>query len=224
MKPVNTNDWGPVNPDYLKRMIDTLTKGLNEYPRLMALSVILRYPENCEYECNTTSTVITDFIRSLKSQIKASMYRKKKKGIRIHPCRVRYMWVRELSQNESKKHYHVILLFNKDAYAFPGRFGDTEGVITSSLAGYIMEAWMRALKISNGKPGYLKYYSSVEFPKDRYKYCSVKNKSKCYFYLDKNKPDFESDYDEFIPRIEYMAKEYSKPVDDGERNFGCSQY
>ncbi|MCL6350157.1 inovirus Gp2 family protein [Pectobacterium polaris] len=207
---INTNSYGTLNQNYMKRIQDTINKALNEYPRVMVLRVDLRLPEINIGLYNTDSGLITRFIVSLKAQIEADLLKKQNSGKRVHPCHVRHIWAREFNEY-GKKHYHVALLFNRESYAFPGSYTSTNGEYTHNLALMIMEAWIRALGL-NTIANYQQYYPLTEFPVNG------------YYHLSKNSNDFSTQLSAITDRVNYLAKEYSKDNSDGQRNFGCSQY
>ncbi|ECE4235544.1 inovirus Gp2 family protein [Salmonella enterica] len=194
---------------YMVRIKETLHKSLREYHRTMVLRVDLRLPDNSPYAKDPT--LITRFMESLKSQKNADQLKKISFRKRIHHCRIRYIWVREFNE-KGKKHYHVALFLNKDAYAYPGSHKpDRSGRYRHNLSFMIMEAWIRTLYL-NQEENYQKYYPLVSFPKNR------------YAYLDILSSTFLSDYKIVMNRLKYFAKERSKDYSDGQRNFGCSQH
>lgn len=202
----NTHSHYPLNRNYVKRIQDTLNKTLNEYSRVLVLRVDLRLPEFDTDSYNSDSSLITRFIVSLKAQIEADLLKRKNAGKRIHPCRVRHIWAREFSRT-GKKHYHVVLFLNREAYPYPGNYRSVNGEYSHNLALMIMEAWVRTLGLNHQQ-----YYSLVEFP------------ANCYYHLSKNSAAFTTEYEAVTTRINYLAKEYSKDYSDGQRSFGCSQY
>ncbi|EMB7752247.1 TPA: inovirus Gp2 family protein [Serratia marcescens] len=206
---INTNSYGTLNKNYVKRIQDTITKALNEYPRVMVLRVDLRLPEIETGSYKNDSGIVTRFIVSLKAQIEADLLKKCHEGKRVHSCRVRHIWAREFNEC-GKKHYHVALLFNREAYAYPGRYTSINGNDTHNLAMMIMEAWVRALGL-NSVVNHQQYYPLVEFPVNGYYHLSKKN-------------DFTEQLATVTDRLNYLAKNYSKDNSDGQRNFGCSQY
>lgn len=207
---INTNSYGTLNQNYVKRIQDTITKALNDYPRVMVLRIDLRLPEIEAGSYNSDSKIVTHFAVSLKAQIEADLLKKCNAGKRVHSSHVRYIWAREFNEY-GKKHYHVALLFNREAYAYPGSYTSTDGEYPHNLAMMIMEAWVRALGL-NTVVNHQQYYPLVEFP------------ANCYYHLSKNSPDFTTQYEAVTTRINYLAKEYSKDYSDGQRSFGCSQY
>ncbi|EPF0316206.1 inovirus Gp2 family protein [Enterobacter chuandaensis] len=207
---VNTAGYGMLKSLYVRRIQSTLHKALQEYPRILVLRVDLRLPDTDSTGCNTDSSLITQFIASLKSQISADLLKKQNAGKRIHPCRIRYIWAREFNQ-AGKKHYHITLLLNREAYAYPGSYTARDGKYTHNLAMMIMEAWVRALGLHT-EDKHTQYYALTEFPKN------------CYYHLSKNHNDYTSQLSSVTDRVNYLAKEYSKDNTDGKRSFGCSQY
>lgn len=207
---INTDSYGTLNSNYVKRIQDTITKALNEYPRVMVLRVDLRLPDIETGSYNTDSGIVTRFVVSLKAQIEADLLKKCNAGKRVHSCYVRHIWAREFNEY-GKKHYHVALLFNREAYAYPGSYTSTDGEYTHNLAMMIMEAWVRALGL-NSVDNHQQYYSLVEFPTNG------------YYHLSKNHNSFTAQLSAVTDRLNYLAKDFSKDNSDGQRNFGCSQY
>lgn len=200
--------YGDLREEYLKRTQESIRKALQEYPRLLAVRVDFRLPMCKEKQGKTRvdASVITRCMKSLKERIKADLKRKKKAGKRTYPCRLRYVWVREFSL-EGKKHYHVLLLLNKDAYFHPGDFNKDSGTLASMIAG----AWVSSLGLS-----YPADRGLVHFPTNGYYHLNSKGEKE--FNTSMN-----TKMDELMFRSAYMAKLRSKYNEDGERNFGCSQ-
>lgn len=191
---------GPISEHYLNKMNRTIENSLKEHPRTMAVRVDLRLPDGVT--AATDSALISRFVGSLKAKLIADLKRKTKKGIRVHPCTLRYIWVREFNKGEDKKHYHIVLLFNKDTYAFLGNYKANE----RNLASMIIKAWCSALRID-----YRSYRQLIHFPENP-----------CY-YISRSKAQSTDAIGNLIYRASYLAKLQSKSYDDGERNFGCSQ-
>lgn len=207
---INTDSYGTLNKKYVRRIQDTIKGCLDEYPRTIVLRMDLRLPDIDDKLYNADASVITRFTISLRAQIVADQLRKRKAGKRIHDCRVRLIWVREFNAC-GKKHYHVALLLNREAYAYPGSYTRRNGSYTHCLAIMIMEAWVRSLGLNNGQ-NHEQYYSLIEFPTNG-----------CY-HLSRNKKDFVFQSSAVTERLKYLAKDYSKDNSDGHRNFGCSQF
>lgn len=56
------------------------------------------------------------FIESLKAKLLVDCQRKNRRWKRNRSNRLRYVWVREVGERNHRKHYHVLLLLNKDFY------------------------------------------------------------------------------------------------------------
>ncbi|MFN3069405.1 inovirus Gp2 family protein [Serratia sp. J2] len=199
---------------YARRITETIDKALDHYPRLLALRIDLRFPdEEDRLDCPTRyyagSDVISLFINSVKSQIEEDIKRKIKAGKTTLTCYVRFVWVREFNQEGSKKHYHVLLLLNKDAYAWPGLRQTDTFYDRYTLFQMVINAWLRAINRADKEN---KYHGLVHMPQ------------KGYYQLNRKKPDFKATYEELTERAMYLAKERSKDSSDGQRSFGCSQY
>ncbi|QLA68133.1 inovirus Gp2 family protein [Enterobacter pasteurii] len=207
---INTNSYGTLNKNYVKRIQDTITKALNDYPRVMILRVDLRLPEIETGSYKSDSGIVTRFVVSLKAQIEADLLKKCYAGKRVYPCRVRHIWAREFNEY-GKKHYHVALLFNREAYAYPGSYTSTDGNYTHNLAMMVMEAWVRALGLHSVE-NHTQCYALTEFPKN------------CYYHLSRKSENFTEQHSDITNRLNYLAKEFSKDNSDNQRNFGCSQY
>lgn len=200
MKAIEHEQYGLLNPYYVKRIEETISKALECHLRTFALRVDLRLPDEL---ASIDPAVISRFTASMRAKIKSDLKRKKREGKRVHPCTLRFLWVREFNQDEDKKHYHVVLLLNKDTYTFMGDYNQ----VSDSLASMISHAWTSALHVD-----YPKYKNLTHFPKNP------------WYRLNRKKDDFKETYDKFIYRVEYLAKLRSKHHEDGERSFGCSQY
>ncbi len=109
---------------------------------LTALRVDLRFPD---VPAATDAAVISRFINALKARIDAYQKRKHREGKRVHPTTLHYVWAREFGECKGKKHYHLMLLVNRDTWC---RAGDYRA--PGSLAGMIKQAWCSALGVDVG--------------------------------------------------------------------------
>ncbi|KEJ14690.1 hypothetical protein AB50_2269 [Escherichia coli 6-175-07_S1_C2] len=89
--------------------------------------------------------MISRFINALKARIDAYQKRKHREGKRVHPTTLHYVWAREFGECKGKKHYHLMLLVNRDTWC---RAGDYRA--PGSLAGMIKQAWCSALGVDVG--------------------------------------------------------------------------
>ncbi|MCV5491647.1 inovirus Gp2 family protein, partial [Escherichia coli] len=82
----------------------------------------------------------TRFIESLKAKLLVDCQRKNLRWKRNRSNRLRYAWVREVGELNRRKHYHVLLLLNKDFYHGAGNYNSDD-----SLYALIQQAWCSAL-------------------------------------------------------------------------------
>lgn len=209
----NQSRYGGLNKTYVHGITRTIDRALKQYPRLLAIRVDLRFPDeeespDCPDQCYTGPEVITRFINSVKAQIKADIKRKRNAGKKTLTCDVKFVWVREFNQEGSKKHYHVLLLLNKDAYAWLGYQQKEVYYDRFTLIQMVVRAWLRAIRLEYAEKT---YHGLVHFPHQG------------YYQLNRNRADFSAEYDELTERAFYLAKERSKDSSDGQRSFGCSQ-
>lgn len=204
---------GPLNQHYLNRIERTLRGALEIHPRLTVIRVDLRLPNNgifsddpMEWDtptlfANTNPNLISRFIASLKAQIKAEYDSKQREGVRVHPCELNHVWVREYSQ-EHKEHYHLALMVNKDRYFSLGNYNMPGG-----LAWMIKKAWASALGLSVEH-----FYTLVNIPQNP------------IYTLNHNAPhdEFVAQLSPLLKRLSYLAKEKTKVYGTDKRNFGCS--
>ncbi|MEC5321459.1 inovirus Gp2 family protein [Brenneria populi subsp. brevivirga] len=206
------HNHGPLNYNYLDKIIEVIDRAIAEHPRTFALRFDLHLPDIQQNDINgqygiagrNDAAVISRFIDSLKAHIRADITRRSRNA-RVHPCTMRYVWVREfnpLSTIIEKWHYHVLILLNKDTYAYPGNYQDN-----NNLASMIINAWASALRLNEGECKNL-----VHIPENP------------YYYLNSREPiTFQENRGRLIYRISYIAKLKTKSTDDGYRSFGCSQ-
>ncbi len=124
------------NPFWQQRIRETVLHALDVHPRLTALRVDLRLPD---VPAATDAAVISRFINALKARIDAYQKRKHREGKRVHSSTLHYARAREFGELKGKKHYHLLLLVNRDTWC---RAGDYRA--PGSLAGMIKQAWCSA--------------------------------------------------------------------------------
>ncbi|HCX6146119.1 TPA: inovirus Gp2 family protein [Escherichia coli] len=183
------------NPFWQQRIRETVLHALDVHPRLTALRVDLRLPD---VPAATDAAVISRFINALKARIDAYQKRKRREGKRVHTTTLHYAWAREFGELKGKKHYHLILLVNRDTWCRAGDYREP-----GSLAGMIKQAWCSALGVDAGC-----YATLANFP------------SRPVVWLDRGD---DVGLRDALDRAAYLAKEYTKVNGTGERNFGCSR-
>ncbi len=119
----------------------------NRYPRLTAVRVDLHYPkivDNGDNICcfpNLEPGEISRMRDSLRAKLEADRTRKEREGKRTYRCSLFIIWAKEYSES-GKCHYHICLLFNKDAYYHLGDYDQHD-----NLRGMITGAWYSALRL-----------------------------------------------------------------------------
>ena len=187
------------NKKYQNVFFDVINQAVGDFPRTLALRVDLRFPR--DYKYSDAGREITRFIESLKAKIKVDCIRKNKRWGRNWRNRLRYIWVREIGNINKRKHYHVLLLLNKDFYYGVGKF-----YFGNSLSALIQQAWCSALRLDSTL-----YAALVHFPE------------KGVFHLNVNKDDYEEHLGQLLSFMDYLAKDYTKCYEDEYRSIGRSR-
>lgn len=198
------NSKYPLNADYSERTRQVFTAAIQNHPRLAVFRVDLRFP--ADGMGRNDECVISRFFDSLKYHMASLFNAKRQAGINCdHPTSLRYIWCREYGQQNANRHYHVVLLVNKDTFHRLGNFAPHEKGPFPSLANLIQKAWCSALSLS-----WLKYASLASFPPGQ------------PLWIDRNSSDYLTQYEEAFKRALYLCKEVTKQYGNG-RSFGCSQ-
>lgn len=195
----------PYISEYLANIASVINDAVYEYPRSMVVRCDLRFP--IHYDIAGTSAHISRFTASLKAQIESADQAKRRANKRVHPCTLRYIWVREWSTARFW-HYHVVLFFNKDRFFTLGHFKSDpdEMAEQTNLSDRIQKAWASALGVSIGDA-----IGLVHFPQNP------------TYFLDRGSLDFENQYNHLFERLSYLAKDDTKHYGDGRNNFGSSR-
>lgn len=190
---------GLVNINILESIENVLSNALAEHARTLLIRFDLRFPDknnNTRYQSN----VISKFTDSLKAKVKYDIESKKKAGIRVHPCTVRFLWVKEI-KSSTRPHYHVAILINGDKYLSVGKFKSK----VDNMATRIQSAWSGAIGVHPDTGGI------VYFPDNG------------TYKLYRNEPNFHEVYKESFYRLSYFAKYDTKAYNCKLRTFGCSR-
>lgn len=200
--------FGPINSYYRDRSLEVIYFALNKLKRIAAFRIDLRFAQDMpggdvdSVTCfqRADPSAITRFIESLKSRLREELWREGK----VTPVPLfEYIWVRE-QDNSLHPHYHVILFFNRDYYAFRGDYTDTDA---NNMATRIQKSWCSALGLE-----FPIYAQLVHFPaKGVYRFNQRDATTHTQAYLD------------CLQAVSYFWKVRSKDIGDGRRNFGCSQ-
>jgi hypothetical protein len=185
---------GPLIREYLEILYRVLHCAWSEYPRTWAVRVDLRFPRHGDYF--NADACITRFIHSLKAKVKHDRSRAAANNVCFHDSKVRYVWAREFGV-DGKPHYHVLLLFNRDAYHSLGHFDSPQ----ENMYQRITKAWASALDI-----GYDGAKGLAEMAPHQEQDCTWLTGMPKVFY-----------------RASYLCKAATKEYQVAGRNFGASQ-
>ncbi len=199
--------YGYMDYEIINKLEEVIRNALTDYSSIFAVRVDLRFTEP-EVGCpdspvcfqNAEGQVMKRFIASLKSQLRAYDERRKRTGVRVHPTKLRYLWVCEQDEAELP-HYHLLILLNKAAYWRLNNFHSSD-----SLAGKIQKAWCSALGLD-----YPEYGKLVHFP------------DSCEYILSrKDVTNRTPAFRDFMLRVFYLAKLRTKIHGEGRRCIGYS--
>ncbi|HBM3224456.1 TPA: inovirus Gp2 family protein [Klebsiella oxytoca] len=197
----------PISRYMLRRSLDVTFNFSEKYNRIYALRADFRFaqahvpgePDMPICFQKDDEKAITRAIESLKSQLREEHKRSGRAG---KPSPLGYIWARERVTGE-RPHYHLVLLFDKDVYGYLGNYTKPDA---DNMATRIQKAWCSAIDLD-----YPYYASRVEFPENH-----------SAWFTRQDALTLSPDYYDFLLRVAYMAKEYSKDFHDGYRNFGTS--
>lgn len=200
---------GAMNLEYLQSISEVLSKSLAENKRVSVFRFDLRLPD-CIDDRSFQNYHISRFINALNARLKALHKKKLRENRRTYePC-LRFAWARE-RHTSSLPHYHFFITLNKDAYHAFGNIAYTNLSIKQnnshpSLYGMVVSAWASVLGIPPKSA-----IGLVHIPKN-----SV-------YYLNALSEDYMVQYQDVMQRLSYLAKEDTKGLDKGVRNFGTSR-
>ncbi|WP_149323913.1 MULTISPECIES: inovirus Gp2 family protein [Enterobacter] len=178
----------------------------NRHQRVAAFRVDTHFPgivDNGDNICCFHSLEpgeISRMCKSMEAKLIADIQRKEREGKRVYRGTVIIIWARAFSLS-GKCHYHLCLLFNKDAYYHLGDY-EQENTLRAMITG----AWYSAMGLQlDDHPGL------VHFPEN------------CRYVLNSSHLDFQENYQELLNRLDYLAKIETKIFGEGYRNFGSYQ-
>lgn len=137
--------YGKPNAHYMKRLEEITRYAMDDYARILAFRVDLLLPVDNSHK-GYDSAVITRFIASLKAQIAAYLQRRRRDGKRVYPCKLRYAWVREFGELNGNKHYHMLLLVNREVFRNTMLNTENSAQPRGLLVGMVARAWAVALR------------------------------------------------------------------------------
>ncbi|WP_394560458.1 inovirus Gp2 family protein [Aquipseudomonas alcaligenes] len=192
-------DKGPFIRQYLERLRSTMERAVQQYPRVFAFRVDLRFPAGVALpESHYTNQVVERFVESLRAKIRHNREVARTENKCAHDSTVRCVWARELGQH-GRPHYHMAFFLNFDAFNALGRFEAGRDNMFNRLE----QAWASALGLPVEAVSGL-----VEIPTNS-TYCLRRN-------------DQQSQAD-FFYRASYLCKAATKVYGDGQHGFGASR-
>ena len=186
----------PLVTNYLQAIHETLCAANQAHSQMLVIRIDLNLPEQYSKELTRDNLLVTKFIQSIKSKISNRRIRLLKVGKRCHETRLRYIWIRE-STNNDRPHFHMALILNRDTFRGLGEFALGNG----SLYSMIHEAWASALDRDLSSVTGL-----VHIPNNA-------------IYAVKRGEAFE----ELFYRLSYFAKAETKAWGNKTHAFGCSR-
>ena len=221
------------NAYWLSRFESILNSALAQHRAVSLIRVDLRFPEYMPatiMDTDLDSAVISRFFESLKAKIQAYQRHKRRANKRVRATTLR-------GKEKGRKHYHVILLLNKDTWCSPGDF-----TVPSSLATLIKLAWCSALHLEPWQGNGLVHFSrrtpfrkptssdarpsSDDTPlpsgcSDTRKASDKKSGGSAVLWVKRG--DVEA-MQKAMERACYLVKYETKQHDgSGQRNYGCSR-
>ena len=191
-------EQGPLIFSYLKRGKKTLDRALQQYSRVFAFRIDLRFPAGFSFPIIDNNDVLEPFFASLKAKIRHNRDQALTLNRYAHDTLVRYVWCRENGQH-GIPHYHVAIMLNYDAFCTLGKFE----MDRDNLFNRLHEAWASALGLSTDR-----VIGLVEFPRNP-------------FYV-LRREDMNS-VAEFFYRASYLCKAETKSYGNGVHGFGSSR-
>ncbi|HCP1389895.1 TPA: inovirus Gp2 family protein [Escherichia coli] len=214
------------NAYWLSRFESILNSALAQHRAVSLIRVDLRFPEYMPVaimDPDPDSAVISRFFASLKAKIQAYQRKKRCANQRVRATTLHYFWCREFGKEKGRKHYHVILLLNKDTWCSLGDFSEP-----SSLATMIQEAWCSALHLESWQGDGLVHFSRwTPFRKPTSSDARPSSDDTPVpggsAVLWVKRGDVEA-MQKAMERARYLVKYETKQHDgSGQRNYGCSR-
>lgn len=187
-----------VIPEYLDIIESVIDGYVYKWPRTLAIRIDLHFPEDY---VPSHKNYMGDFIRKLQVRIDADLAKKRRERVRVHPCKVGYLWVREVGDS-CKPHYHVVILLNRDAYIGWSEYHpDAYGIY-----GVIYRAWAAALG-----------------SEDMFRGTGVFVPESGVYRIDRAPSPESLNRSELLTRLSYLAKVDTKYYGWQRRNIGYSR-
>lgn len=191
-------DKGPFVQQYLERLHNTIENALQQYSRVFAFRVDLRFPAGIDLPEIYSNQVVERFVESFKAKIRHNRQMARQENRCAHDSNVRFVWAREVGLY-GRPHYHMAILLNFEAFNSLGKFEPGRDNMFNRLT----QAWASALGLPvEGVRGL------VEIPA---------NPTYCLLRKD---PQSQAD---FFYRASYLCKVATKVYGNGQHGFSASR-
>jgi hypothetical protein len=196
--PIQT-EKGPFIREYLDRLHQTMSRALDQYRRVFAFRVDLRFPSGQNSQSPLDDNEIVErFIGSFKAKIEHNRRMALQHNKYAHDTVVRFAWTREVGQH-GRPHYHFVIFLNYDAFCSLGRFVPGR----DNMFNRLQEAWASALRWPVDEIRGL-----VEIPANP------------YYHIHR---DDRASIAQFFSRASYLCKSATKCFGNGIHGFGASR-
>lgn len=131
------------NPTYVKTLRKVIYRALTQVNRVFAVRLDLRFPRF--YEPGDGYTLDNGYIRRFFERLEQSLESDRsdaiQQGKQAHPIHLHYLWAREYDRQETRPHFHVVILLNRAAYRNLGKYEPGSRMLMTRA----VEAWAGAL-------------------------------------------------------------------------------
>ena len=200
---VNQHLEAPLIENYLERALLTQTRAIDNYSRVLAFRIDLRFPTWMPViELSNDNTRLSAFFRYLNEEIA--------KANTKYATVIRYVWCRE-QESSNKPHYHLMIYVNYNAFNQLGQIKPSEGGGYEGRGLYhrITRAWARALNYESCDVEGLVHVG--ENPATKYPYVACLHR------------DDLISQEEAVFNLSYLCKAHTKPFNQGVHVFGTSR-
>lgn len=182
----------------LAKIERVLSRALDQSSKLYAVRLDLRFPQNYELSGlgNFSNKPLQRFITGLRRRLDNHFDEGTRTEIRRHPHNFAYLWSREYDKGHTRPHFHVLLIFNGQAFRTIGNI-NSGGL---SLYRMVEESWLSALRCQGMGLDRLVHLCD----------------SGQYWLSRENEEGFNA----LFQRASYMAKVRDKDFNDGFHRFG----
>ncbi|REC94970.1 YagK/YfjJ domain-containing protein [Kushneria indalinina] len=202
---VMQHEKGPLIENFLERSLFTLNLARETNRTTFAFRVDLHFPDAMpRSRMHDDNVVLARFFRFFFYELR--------KANTKYPPTPRYLWAREQASS-NKPHYHLMLLFNKDAFDSIGKFApDYDGIYSrQNIYHRIMRSWLKAMGFDADDPRFGQLVNVSKDPVTKVPWSNILHLDDWYAM------------DEAMFMASYLCKAYSKPFNQGIHVFDSSR-